>query len=55
MKAVVARSFGPIESLEIADLPDPVAGPGQVVIDVAAAGVNYPDLLVVGGKYQILP
>lgn len=55
MKAVVARSFGPIESLEIAELPDPVAGPGQVVIDVAAAGVNYPDLLVVGGKYQILP
>ena len=55
MKAVVARSFGPIESLEIADLPDPVPGPGEVVTDVVAAGVNYPDLLVVGGKYQILP
>lgn len=55
MKAVVARSFGPIEALEIAELPDPVTGPGQAVIDVIAAGVNYPDLLVVGGKYQILP
>ncbi len=55
MKAVIARSFGPIESLQIAEVPDPVAGPSQVVIDVATAGVNYPDLLVVGGKYQILP
>jgi NADPH2:quinone reductase len=54
MKAVVARAFGPIESLEIADLPDPRPGPGEVVIDVVAAGVNYPDLLVVGGKYQIV-
>lgn len=55
MKAVVARAFGPIERLEVADLPDPVPGPGEVVVDVVAAGVNYPDLLVVGGKYQILP
>src|SRR3974377_747262 len=55
MKAVVARAFGPIEKLEVAELPNPVAGPNQVVIDVTAAGVNYPDLLVVGGKYQILP
>ena len=55
MKAVIARSFGPIESLVVEELPDPVVGHGQVVIDVAAAGVNYPDLLVVGGKYQILP
>ena len=55
MKAVIARSFGSIESLVVGKLPDPVVGPGQVVIDVAAAGVNYPDLLVVGGKYQILP
>lgn len=55
MKAVVAHSFGQIEALTVEELPDPVVGPGQVVIDVAAAGVNYPDLLVVGGKYQILP
>lgn len=55
MKAVLARSFGPIENLEVAELPDPAPGPGEVVVDVAAAGVNYPDLLVVGGKYQILP
>jgi len=55
MKAVVARAFGSIESLEVADWPDPVASAGQVVIAVAGAGVNYPDLLVVGGKYQILP
>lgn len=55
MKAVLARAFGPIETLEVAELPDPTPGPGQVVVDVAAAGVNFPDLLVVGAKYQILP
>ena len=55
MKAVLARTFGPIESLVVGELPDPVVSAGQVVIEVAAAGVNYPDLLVVGGKYQILP
>ncbi len=55
MKAVIAHGFGPIESLVVEELLDPVVGPGQVLIDVAAAGVNYPDLLVVGGKYQILP
>ena len=55
MKAVIARTFGPIESLVVGELPDPVVSAGQVAIEVAAAGVNYPDLLVVGGKYQILP
>lgn len=55
MKAVVARNFGPVENVELVDLPDPVAAPGEVVIDVAAAEVNYPDLLVIEGRYQIKP
>jgi len=46
MKAVIARAFGPIESLVVGELPDPVVGAGQVVIDVAAAcprrGVRFP-------------
>ena len=55
MKAVVVRAFAPIESLEIGELPDPVPGKGQVVIDVKAAEINYPDILVISGQYQIKP
>lgn len=55
MKAVVAHAFGAIEALCVQDWPDPVPGPGEVVVDVMAAGVNFSDLLVTGGRYQILP
>ncbi|MBW7923974.1 MAG: NADPH:quinone oxidoreductase family protein [Burkholderiaceae bacterium] len=55
MKAVVAPTFGSIEALRLQDWPDPVPGAGEVVVDVMAAGVNFPDLLVTGGLYQILP
>lgn len=55
MKAVVVHAFGAIEQLRLEDWPDPSPGPGEVVVDVVAVGVNYPDLLVAGGRYQILP
>lgn len=55
MKAVVCDHFGPIEDVYIGDLPDPVAGPGQIVIDVHAAGLNFFDGLMVQGKYQTKP
>lgn len=55
MKAAVVREFAPIEHLEIGELPDPVPGKGQVVIDVKAAEINYPDILVISGQYQIKP
>ena len=55
MKAAVVRAFAPIENLQIGELPDPVPGKGQVVIDVKAAEVNYPDILVISGQYQIKP
>ncbi|HEY2554621.1 MAG TPA: NADPH:quinone oxidoreductase family protein, partial [Candidatus Cybelea sp.] len=55
MKAVVVRTFGPVEALEVGELPEPAAGPGEVVVDVRATAVNFVDLLVVGGKYQFLP
>lgn len=55
MKAVVCREFGPAENLEVAEVPDPVAGPGQVLVGVEAAGVNYPDALMVAGTYQLKP
>jgi len=55
MKAVLCKEFGPVERLVLEDVPSPVAGKGQVVIRVAAAGVNFPDVLLVQGKYQLRP
>jgi NADPH2:quinone reductase len=55
MKAVLCREFGPIDRLAVDDVPSPSAGVGQVVIKVAAAGVNFPDALLVQGKYQLKP
>jgi NADPH2:quinone reductase len=55
MKALVCTEFGPIEALQVAEVPAPVPGPGQVAIDVEAAAVNFPDGLMVQGKYQFKP
>jgi NADPH2:quinone reductase len=55
MKAVVCKEFGPIDRLELQDLPDPTPGADEVVIDIKAAGVNFPDGLMVRGEYQMKP
>jgi NADPH2:quinone reductase len=55
MKAIVCKQWGPPDSLELQDLPDLEPGPGQVAVDVRAAGVNFPDVLTVQGKYQVRP
>lgn len=55
MKALLVKKFGAPETLALEELPTPVPGAGEVLVDVYAAGVNYPDLLVVGGTYQNLP
>lgn len=55
MRAAVVEQFGPPESLRVVDVDDPVPAPGTVLVEVAAAGVNFPDVLVVAGSYQILP
>jgi NADPH:quinone reductase len=55
MKAVVVREFAPFEQIEVGELADPKPGPGEVVLDVKAAEVNYPDILVITGAYQIKP
>jgi NADPH2:quinone reductase len=55
VRAVICSQLGPPSSLTIGTMPDPVPGPGQVLIDVAAAGVNYVDALFVQGRYQIKP
>jgi NADPH2:quinone reductase len=55
MKAVVCKAWGPPDDLVVEDLPDLRAGAGEVVVDVKAAGVNFPDVLTVQGKYQFKP
>ncbi len=55
MKALVCSEFAPPEQLTLEERPDPQPGKGEVLIDVKAAGVNFPDLLIVAGKYQFKP
>jgi NADPH:quinone reductase len=55
MKAVVCTRWGSPDDLELVDLPEPVAGRGEVVVRVAAAGLNFFDTLIIAGKYQHKP
>src|SRR3984893_5605353 len=55
MRAAVVKEFGPILSHRLDSLPDPAPGPGEVLVTIKAAAVNYVDSLVVTGKYQFLP
>ena len=55
MRAIVCDEYGPFENLTIKDLPAPVPGPGQVLLDVNAAGVSFAQSLTVAGKYQVKP
>src|SRR3989304_1453964 len=55
LKAVLCVRYGPPESLQIVELPDPVPGPGEVVVEVAAAALNFFDTLIIAGRYQVKP
>jgi len=55
MKAVLCKAYGLPETLTLEEIADLRPGPGQVVIDVHACGVNFPDILVIQGKYQFKP
>jgi NADPH2:quinone reductase len=55
MKAVVVSEFAPFDQIGVGELPDPKPGKGEVIIDVKAAEVNYPDILVISGQYQFKP
>ena len=55
MKAMLCRTYGPPETMMLAELPPLKAGPGQVVISVKACGVNFPDVLMIQNKYQFKP
>jgi NADPH2:quinone reductase len=53
VKALVCREYGPPETLKIEDLSVPAPGAGEILIDTRAAGINFPDLLLIAGKYQV--
>lgn len=55
MKAIRCKDWGTPDTLVLEDLPDLAPGPGEVVVDVRAAGVNFPDVLTIEGKYQVRP
>jgi NADPH2:quinone reductase len=55
MKALLSHAPGGPETLQVSALPDPVAGPGELLVRVRAAAVNYPDVLIIEDKYQFKP
>ena len=55
MKGLLSKAPGGPETLILDELPDPAAGPGQVVVAVKACAINYPDVLIIEDKYQFKP
>ena len=55
MKAILCTRFGGPDDLELKDIPEPVAGAGEVVVAVKAAALNFFDTLIIAGKYQVKP
>ncbi len=55
MRAILCKSYGPAENLVLEEVDDPRPGSGEVVVDVHAASLNFPDTLQIEGKYQYQP
>ena len=55
VKALLSHQAGGPETLRLTDVPDPVAGPGELLVRVRAAAINYPDVLIIEDKYQFKP
>ncbi|MEM7353636.1 MAG: NADPH:quinone oxidoreductase family protein [Acidobacteriota bacterium] len=55
MRALLCKTLGTYDQLTVETVDEPQPGPGEVLIDVRAAGINFPDLLIVQGKYQFKP
>ncbi len=55
MKAALCTHYGPPEEMVVKEVPDLVAGKGQVVVTVKACGINFPDVLMIQDKYQFKP
>jgi len=55
VKALLCREYGPVDRLRVEEVPSPRAGPEQVVVEVKASSLNFPDALLVQGLYQVKP
>jgi len=55
VKAILCKAYGPPETLVVEDVPSPIPGPGEAVITVRAASLNFPDVLIIQNKYQLKP
>lgn len=55
MKALLCKHLGPARDLVLEDVPSPTPKPNEVLLNVQAAGVNFPDTLIIEGKYQFQP
>jgi NADPH:quinone reductase-like Zn-dependent oxidoreductase len=55
MRTLLSREAGGPETLRLEDMPDPEAGPGQLLVRVKACAINYPDVLMIEDKYQFKP
>ncbi|MGC9270151.1 NADPH:quinone oxidoreductase family protein [Acidiphilium sp.] len=55
MRAIVCEAWGGPDTLALREIADPVAGTGEVVVKIHAAGVNFPDVLIIQKKYQVQP
>src|SRR4051812_42883483 len=55
VKALLCREYGPIDRLRVEEVPSPRAGPNEVVVEVKASSLNFPDALLVQGLYQVKP
>jgi NADPH2:quinone reductase len=55
MRAILCKAYGPPESLVFEEVASAEPGPGEVVIAVKAASVNFPDVLIIENKYQLKP
>src|SRR5205085_5096385 len=55
MKALLSCDPGPPDTLQLSDVDDPKAGPGELLVRVRAAAINFPDVLIIEDKYQLRP
>jgi NADPH2:quinone reductase len=55
LKAIICREYGPFENLEYGEFPEPAPGPGEIRMEVKAAALGFPEILMVQGSYQAKP
>ena len=55
MKAILCKEYGPPQSLSLEEVPSPTPKKGEIIVDIKACGVNFPDTLIIQGKYQFKP